>query len=106
MLLRYRSSAGQQMTAPTDETAPTEQPAPPAAPRVRWRVTVRPAAATAHADRTAGRMAWHLADCTGGLEGHCPEGQRQLAAGGDPDGHCLVDGTCGRCARPALPGQP
>jgi hypothetical protein len=74
--------------------------------RVRWRVTVRPAAATANADRTAGRMAWHLADCTGGPAGHCPAGQRQLDAGGDPDGHCLVDGVCGRCATLAEQGRP
>jgi len=79
------------MTAPVGETNQ------PVAPRVRWRVTVRPATEL-HADRTAGRMAWHLADCAGGLEAHCPEGRKQLEVGGDPDGHCLIDGVCPRCS--------
>ena len=71
--------------------------APLAAQRLRWRVTVHPAAAT-NADRTAGRMAWHLAACRGEADAHCPTGRAALAAGGDPDGHCLVAGACPRCA--------
>jgi hypothetical protein len=67
------------------------------AKRLRWRVKVLTAAATS-ADRTAGRMAWHLADCQGDEAAHCPQGRASLAAGGDPDGHCLVEGACPRCA--------
>jgi len=57
-------------------------------------------------------MAWHLVECANPLLGaaHCEQGRLLLAAGSDPDGHCLVDDACPRCAvlnapQPALPLQ-
>ena len=75
-----------------------------AAQRLRWRATVHPASATS-ADRTAGRMTWHLSQCLGGVEDHCPQGRAALEGGADPDGHCLLDGVCPRCAGAAGAGQ-
>ena len=45
-------------------------------------------------------MSWHLVECADPLlEGaHCLEGRLLLAAGADPDGHCLIGDTCPRCA--------
>ena len=45
-------------------------------------------------------MAWHLVECADPVlaAAHCSEGNLLLAAGADPDGHCLVDGACPRCA--------
>jgi len=31
-------------------------------------------------------------------DAHCDFGRRLLADGADPDGHCLIDGSCPRCA--------
>jgi hypothetical protein len=87
---------------PADKPGPTEKPAlkPPVPPRIRWRVVVR-TGATGKMDpsRPSRPLAWHLASCTASEDPdvHCPEGRRLLAAGDDPDGHCLVDGICPRC---------
>ena len=70
--------------------------AQPAA-RLRWRVVVR---TEGHLDpaRATRPLAWHLAGCAEPpAEVHCPEGRRLLTSGGDPEGHCLVDGACPRC---------
>jgi hypothetical protein len=77
--------------------------APPAArdPRERlpWRAVIHVV------DRDAAQTTWHLSGCTLPLEhsAHCPEGQRLLASVGDPDGHCLIEGTCARCELLAEP---
>jgi hypothetical protein len=73
----------------------------PAAERLRWRVVIRTSGGLDAA--AAGRpLAWHLAACVAPAlpEAHCREGQRRLAAGGDPDGHCLIDAACPRCPIP------
>ena len=66
--------------------------------RLRWRVVVR---TEGHLDpsRVTPPLAWHVIDCSeaGRAEAHCPEGRRLLTAGGDPEGHCLIDGDCARC---------
>jgi hypothetical protein len=72
----------------------------PAVPQpLRWRVVVK-LHGRLDASQPARPLAWHLADCADPVlpEAHCAEGQQLLAAGGDPDGHCLVDDTCPRCA--------
>jgi len=78
--------------------------------RVRWRVIV-PTMAGPDQVGTARLLAWHLADCAAPhrAEAHCAEGRRLLAAAADPDGHCLIDAACPRCAasnRPTGPSQP
>ena len=62
--------------------------------RRRWRVVV----ATGGLDpsRSVRPMAWHLAECLG--DAHCGQGALLIAEGSDPDGHCLIDGICPRCA--------
>ena len=66
--------------------------------RLRWRVLVRTGG---HLDpsRVTPPLAWHLVGCSepARAEAHCPEGRRLLNAGGDPEGHCLIDGGCARC---------
>jgi len=51
---------------------------------------------------------WHLVACADPtrLDAHCPVGLELLSSGVDPEGHCLVDGECPRCAlanAPVLP---
>lgn len=68
--------------------------ASPDADRGHWRVLV-------HAlDNGIVQTSWHLAGCTAPLDpaAHCEQGQSGIESVGDPDGHCLVDGTCARCA--------
>jgi hypothetical protein len=59
-----------------------------------------PAATLTDPSQRHGPLAWHLAECknTADAAAHCAEGQRLIAAGSDPDGHCLVEGRCPRCA--------
>src|SRR5919201_527605 len=72
--------------------------------RLRWRVVVR---TDGHLDpsRATPSLAWHLIGCSepARAEAHCPEGRRLLTAGGDPEGHCLVDGVCARCGTAPAP---
>ena len=71
--------------------------------RLRWRVVVQ-TEGPLDPSRTTPPLAWHLIGCSepARAEAHCPEGRRLLTAGGDPEGHCLVDGVCARCG--AAPG--
>ncbi|HEY1292694.1 MAG TPA: hypothetical protein VGJ60_06325 [Chloroflexota bacterium] len=66
--------------------------------RLRWRVIVQ---TQGRLDPSRGTrpLAWHLMECSDPalLDGHCAIGRRLLADGADPDGHCLIDGTCPRC---------
>lgn len=72
--------------------------APPAVSRrekrVIWRVIVH------LVDRDTVQTTWHLAACHAPFEAaaHCPHGRHLLETVGDPDGHCLIDGQCARCA--------
>ena len=67
--------------------------------RLHWRVTVQ-SASKQDGTRGGPKMAWHLVECADpGLDAaHCVEGRLLLAAGVDPDGHCLIDDACPRCA--------
>lgn len=67
--------------------------------RLYWRVIAQSAGTNA-GSRGARPMAWHLVDCADSAneEAHCLEGRVLMAAGGDPDGHCLVHDACPRCA--------
>jgi hypothetical protein len=74
-----------------------DQVAPPAVSRQEKRLFWR---AVVHVvDRDTIRTMWHLAACHAPSEPavHCLHGQRLLETVGDPDGHCLIDGQCGRC---------
>jgi hypothetical protein len=72
--------------------------------RLYWRVIVQSPGTHAGA-RDARPMAWHLVDCSdpANEEAHCLEGRVLIAAGGDPDGHCLVHDACPRCAMSNTP---
>jgi hypothetical protein len=61
--------------------------------RLSWRAVVR--ATKDHTTLTS----WHLTACSAPQDpaAHCPAGQQLIEAQQDPDGHCLVDGACGRC---------
>jgi hypothetical protein len=79
-------------------------------PRLRWRVIV-PTAGRPDQARGVGPLAWHLAGCADpkSTRAHCAIGQRRLLAAADPDGHCLIDAACLRCADAgvgATPGGP
>jgi hypothetical protein len=66
---------------------------------LHWRVIVG-TAGVGDPSRTSRPLAWHLTECAdpSGGSSHCAQGQQMLNAGGDPDGHCLIDGECPRCA--------
>jgi hypothetical protein len=66
--------------------------------RLHWRVIV-PTQGRLDPSRGTQPLAWHLMECSDAalLDGHCAVGRRLLADGSDPDGHCLIDGTCPRC---------
>jgi len=68
------------------------------AQRLRWRVLVR-IGDRLDPSRPSRPLSWHLVTCGDNAltAAHCEEGQRLLTVGGDPDGHCLLDGLCPRC---------
>jgi hypothetical protein len=70
--------------------------------RVFWKAIVRTGGMFA-ASRERDRVEWHLAACDApaGEGRHCSEGQQLIAASGQPDGHCVIDGRCGRCGEKA-----
>jgi hypothetical protein len=46
-------------------------------------------------------LAWHLVTCLDPTraDAHCSHGRQLLEVGAaDPDGHCLLDDACPRCA--------
>ena len=71
--------------------------------RLHWRVIVH-SSGKLDPSRSSHRMAWHLVECAdpAGEGSHCAHGQSLLASGGDPDGHCLVNDACPRCAMGSL----
>ena len=72
--------------------------APSVARRVYWRAIVR-TGGQVHASRERDRVEWHLASCESpdAESGHCTEGRHLIETTGHPDGHCLLNGLCGRC---------
>ena len=85
---------------PVEQAPETPVIKPPPPPRLLWRVVVRTGEkGKIDPSRPSRPLAWHLASCTDSesLEAHCPEGRRLIAAGDDPDGHCLLDEVCPRC---------
>lgn len=66
--------------------------------RLHWRALVRTNGAL-EISRASHGLSWHLVECAGPtqLGSHCPVGADLLSTGADPDGHCLVNGTCPRC---------
>ncbi len=74
------------------------EPAPTPEERLLWRAVVR-VGSRFSAAREGDRVEWHLVDCPApGAEGtHCDEGQHLIESVGQPDGHCVIDGRCGRC---------
>jgi hypothetical protein len=67
--------------------------------RLHWRALVRTTGAL-DTSRASHGLSWHLVECADPTQpqSHCPVGADLLSTGADPDGHCLVDGTCPRCA--------
>jgi regulator of protease activity HflC (stomatin/prohibitin superfamily) len=96
---------GQRKRASSSDTCMTSPRMPPRTPsetpRLRWRVVVR-TEGKLDPSRPSRPLAWHLVTCSDSErpEFHCAEGRRRLAAGDDPDGHCLLDGGCPRCESP------
>ncbi len=74
------------------------------ASRLYWRAVVR-TGGTFGPGREGDRVEWHLAGCAAPTaEGeHCNEGMHLLETVGQPDGHCMIDGQCGRCGEEARP---
>jgi hypothetical protein len=70
--------------------------------RVLWRAVVR-TGGTFGAGRERDRVEWHLVGCeVPHAEGsHCTEGEHLIETSGHPDGHCVVNGRCGRCGQTA-----
>src|ERR1051326_7899342 len=66
---------------------PEEQPR-----KLAWRAVVHAS------DKESIRTSWHLTMCSAPQDpqAHCRLGQELMATQQDPDGHCLVDGRCGR----------
>jgi hypothetical protein len=67
--------------------------------RLHWRAHVRTTGAL-ESSRASHALSWHLVECAHPtqLDAHCPVGVHLLSTGADPDGHCLVDAECPRCA--------
>jgi hypothetical protein len=89
---------------PRTAAAKTEAPAAikPAA-ALRWRAVIRVGSQYA-ASRQGDRVEWHLAGCgvPAGAGEHCTNGHGMMEMIGHPDGHCVIDGACGRCGQPAM----
>jgi hypothetical protein len=83
---------------PAQSTSFTKVQAPDRGP-LRWRAIVR-VGQKLDASRGHQPLAWHLVDCveTARADAHCDVGRLLMATDGNPDGHCLVDATCPRCA--------
>ena len=94
--------AGTEMSATIDEAPPTtatqEAALPQPSARLFWKAVIR-VGARFGATREGDRVEWHLSGCAAPEGGeHCSEGQRLLDLNGQPDGHCVINGVCGRCA--------
>lgn len=81
--------------------AKAEAAAEPVPQRVFWRAVVRTGGQIS-ASRERDRVEWHLAACpVPHAEGkHCTEGHHLIETIGHPDGHCMIEGTCGLCGAP------
>jgi hypothetical protein len=75
--------------------------ATPVGRRTFWRAVVRTGGQVS-ASRERDRVEWHLAGCESprGAGSHCSEGEHLIETVGHPDGHCIIDGTCGLCGAP------
>ena len=76
-----------------DHVAPPSN-SPDGGRRLPWRAVVH------MRDRDTLVTTWHMAGCASPADPavHCPEGQQLIQKVADPDGHCLIDGVCARCA--------
>ena len=64
---------------------------------LEWRAIVH---AGGDVNRPGSRVTeWHIVRCQQPtlVEAHCVEGRRLIESEGQPDGHCLIDGSCLRC---------
>jgi hypothetical protein len=75
--------------------------------RLHWRALVRTTGAL-DSSRASHGLSWHLVECADPTQtdSHCSVGVHLLSTGADPDGHCLVDATCPRCALATAPVPP
>ena len=76
--------------------------AAPIGKRLYWRAVVRTGGQVA-ASRERDRVEWHLAACVAphAAGSHCTEGEHLIETTGQPNGHCVIDGRCGRCGQTA-----
>ena len=76
--------------------------------RLHWRALVRTTGALEASRASTHALSWHLVECTdpAQLDSHCAVGADLLSTGADPDGHCLLNGTCPRCALANAPLPP
>lgn len=67
--------------------------------RLHWRAIVS-TTGVLESSRTSHSLMWHMVECADPtrLDAHCAVGVELLSTGADPDGHCLVDAACPRCA--------
>jgi hypothetical protein len=72
--------------------------------RLQWRVIVRPQSAKDPL-KSVSPLSWHLSHCQAprDADAHCVDGRLRLELSGDPDGHCLLDESCPRCATSVAP---
>ena len=67
--------------------------------RLYWRVFVH-TEGTIDGSRSTRAPSWHLVACSDpkNPDAHCEQGRAFLQINGDPEGHCVADGECRRCA--------
>ncbi len=75
--------------------------------RLHWRAHVT-TVGDHQSSRASHGLSLHLVECADPiqLDAHCPVGVEMLSTGADPDGHCLVNGTCPRCTLANAPVPP
>ena len=94
--------AGEEPARKASKSAAAPPPVTPSVPaRKFWRAVVRTGGQIS-ASRERDRVEWHLAGCRVPTDegAHCTEGMHLIETVGHPDGHCVVNGTCGLCGAP------
>ncbi len=77
----------------------------PEGQRLFWRGVVR--LGSHSTTPISDRVEWHLVDgpAPRAAGTHCNAGQHLVETIGQPDGHCVLHGRCGRCGEPVRSGD-